>query len=166
MIQIALDDAGVKELTSRFGDFHDSVIRGFSSAFTSPTHLSLSLDALAVDGTWWRVVLLVKGVAEMRLAEGAAIHGNVATYELGTVQADGTIERETCTRDYSDLALGSPTNQVIYAAAIHVAPEGVFVDLSPDDTTDPSAVSDPAQWRKSTFYVFGKSGEATLEPLA
>ena len=164
-MKIALDDAGVKELTARFGDFHDSVIRGFSSAFTSPTHVSVSLDALALDGTWWRVVLLVNGVGELRLAEGAAIYGNAPSYELATVQPDGTNKRETRTRDYGDLALGSPTNQVIYAAAIHVAAEGVFVDLSPADVVDPSATRDPAEWRKSTFYVLGKSGEATFEPL-
>lgn len=46
-----------------------------------------------------------------------------------------------------------------------MAAEGVFVDLSPDDGSDPAAVSDPAEWRKSTFYVFGKSGEASFEPL-
>ena len=163
-MQLALDAAGVADLSRRFGDLHDSVIRRFSCSFPAPARVEIEIEALALDATWWRLTLVVSGVSELRLAEGVAIWGNAASWDVTTHHADGTATHETRPRDLSDLRLGGPTNQVILASAIHVVQDGLFVDLAPADA-EPSAVTDPAAWRRSTFYVFGRSGEARLESL-
>lgn len=161
---IALDEAGVLELRRRFGDLHDSVLRRFSHAFGGRT--SVGIEALDCSGTWHWLELVLDGVTEFRLAEGAAIWGNVDAYELSSTGADGSVTRSTATRGLRDLRCGSPTNQVLFAAAVHAVPEGVFVDLAPAELVDPAAVGDPAEWRKSTFYLFGRRGFARIASLA
>ena len=163
-MRIELDASGARELHGRFGDLHDSVIRKVSWDLDVPRSVAVEIDALALDGTWWRVVLIVHGVSELRLAEGVAIWNNQAEWQVTTHHADGTAITETRPRDLSDLCLGGPTNKVIYGAAIHVVPEGVLVDLSPADV-EAAAGSAPSEWRRSTFYVFGKSAEARASPL-
>jgi hypothetical protein len=164
-MRIPLDATGVADLTGRFGDLHDSVIRRFSGTLGSASRVEIEVEALALDGTWWRLTLSIDRVTELRLAEGVAIWGNAASSEITTNHPDGTATHETRPRDLSDLRLGAPTNQVIFGAAIHVVTDGVFVDLAPRDIVQPAAVTDPAEWRRSTFYVFGRHGEARLEPL-
>jgi len=162
-MRIELDAMGVADLARRFGDLHDSVIRRFSCVLESPPRIEIALDALALDGAWWRLTLVVRHVSEFRLAEGVAIWGNATSWEVTTNHPDGTATRETRPRELGDLGLSGPTNQVIFAAAIHVVPDGIFVDLSPSALVDPLAERDPAAWRRSTFYVFGRSGEALVE---
>jgi hypothetical protein len=164
-MRIELDATGVAELARRFGELHDSVIRRFSCIFVPAALMEIGIEALALDGVWWRLTLAVSGVSEFRLAEGVAVWGNEASREVTTNHPDGTTTREMKPRDLGNLRLGGPTNRVIFAAAIHVVPEGIFVDLSPRDLVAPSADPDPASWRTSTFYVFGRTGEALLEPL-
>jgi len=164
-MRIPLDTDGVAILTRRFGELHDSVIRRFSCAFGSPSRVEIELDALALDGAWCRLTLVMDHVSEFRLAQGAAIWGNATSYDITLNHPDGTTARETRPRDLANLALGGPTNQVIFAAAIHVIAGGVFVDLSPNDLVNPAAEADPASWRRSTFYVFGRSGEALVDPV-
>ena len=164
-MRIPLDADGVANLTGRFGELHDSVIRSFSCAFGSPSRVEIELEALALDGVWCRLTLVVDQVSEFRLAQGAAIWENAASYDVTLNHPDGPTTRKSNRRDLGNLALGAPTNQVIFAAAIHVVAGGVFVDLAPDDLVQPSADPDPASWRKSTFYVFGRAGEAQVEPL-
>ncbi len=159
-----LDTGGVADLVGRFGDLHDSVIRKVSWELDVPRSVEVEIDALALGGTWWRVVFVVEGVSELRLAEGVAIWNNAREWLVTTHHADGSAVTETRARDLADLRLGGPTNQVIFGAAIHLVPEGVLVDLSPADAG--AVVScDPAEWRKSTFYVLGKTAEAHVSPL-
>ena len=135
------------------------MIRRVACVFESPIRaIEVEFEALAVDGTWWRLTLAITGVSEFRLAEGVAIWGNATTWDVTTNHADGTATHETRTRDLADLTIGGPSNQVIFDAAIHVVPAGVFVDLDPYDVGS----TDPADWRRSTFYVFGRAGEAQL----
>lgn len=159
-----LDAGGVADLVGRFGDLHDSVIRKVSWELDVPRCVALEIDALALDGTWSRVVLTVEGVSELRLAEGAAIWNNEPSWRVTTHHADGSAVTETRARDLTDLRLSGPTNQVIFEAAIHVVPEGVLIDLSPVNAGAPVSTS-PAEWRSSTFYIFGKSATARVSPL-
>ncbi|MCX5744529.1 MAG: hypothetical protein NT062_18720 [Proteobacteria bacterium] len=163
-MRLDLDPPGVAELAARFGDLHDAVIRGVNCAFDGPARIELDLDVRALDGSWWQLTIALRGVSEFRLAEGVAIWGDSPTWDVTTHHPDGHATHETRVRDYGDLALGGPTNQVIYGAAIHLVSEGIFVDLAPADL-GAVATTDPAAWRRSTFYVFARTGVAVLVPL-
>ncbi len=163
-MKVPLDAEGVAALAARFGEFHDSVIRRFGCTYGEKGACEIELEAMDLEGAWHRVTMVVQHVSEFRLTEGPAVWGNAPTWDVTVHHADGTSTEESRPRDYSDLGLGGATNQVIYAAAIHATPRGPFVDLAPA-SHEPSKDLDPVSWRKSTFYVFGRSGYASVEPV-
>jgi hypothetical protein len=87
---VELTPETVSELWSRFGGFHDSVIRAIElRPETASAHVDLDAEDISEGGGWHRVRFAFEGICEWRVEQ---IHSDmVVIYEARTAEVDGLV---------------------------------------------------------------------------